>query len=249
MEDLKELVWAIIRSERYKGLKIGIITKKKVKADLQDFIESELKAQRDLVRIKHFGEITGRDLFEDYQVGIITGMHNLSFVQYAKEVERLFGSYSTAEHEYEWVELLSTQEYTYKVKNPVFKDKRVQNMFRHFCIGSTIQAIGRWRPYTAKDREFCHIFLLNNYDTGLPVRPVTKAQLLQFLGMPYVDAGKKSHVVAITALEIMKSKGKVKNSDIRERTDFHKTTISNALKDFARKMRWFRGKNHYYYDN
>ena len=245
LSEAKEIIGAILKSEKYRNERVGIILKEKVEKELEEFIDEEFSDRDPRPLIKHFGDITGIDVFKDFKVGIITGMQNLSFADYAREVERLFGSYLTAEHEYKWTELLSTQDYTYKVKNPVFKDKRLQARFRQFCIGNAIQAVGRWRPYRPHGRDFCHIFLLNNYNTELPVRPVSKAQLLHFLGLPYTDAGSKNHVIQIMAHEIVTRKGCVRPKDIIDETEFNKGTVSNSLKEFANEMKWKKDGHSY----
>jgi len=245
---LEEILRVILSAKCYKKHPIGIIAKKDLKENLYNFIEEEFSDRLEQIKIKHFGDISGVDVFKRYPVGIVIGMNNLSFTGYAREVQRLFGECLTAEHEYGWTELLSTQDYTYKVKNPIFRDPLAQAMFRQFCIGSTIQAIGRWRPYEKHGRDFCHIFLLNNYDTGLAVRPVTKAQLYQFLDLPNPTQENKGKQVEIIATEIMRSKGRVKNSDVRKRTGYNKSTVSNSLKRFAQRVGWIQRKDHYYYE-
>ena len=245
---LEEILRVILSAKRYQKHPVGIIAKKDLKENLYNFIEEEFSDRLERIKIKHFGDISGVDVFKKYPVGIVIGMNNLSFTDYARQVQRLFGKCLTAEHDYGWTELLSTQDYTYKVMNPVFADPLVQAMFRQFCIGSTIQAIGRWRPYEKHDRDFCHIFLLNNYDTGLAVRPVSKAQLYQFLDLPNRTQENKGKQVEIIATEIMRSEGRVKNSDVRERTGYNKSTVSNSLRKFAQRVGWIQRENHYYYE-
>ena len=111
-----------------------------------------------------------------------------------------------------------------------------------------IQAIGRWRPYRDHGRKFCDIFLLNNYDTELAVRPVSKTQLYQFLELPFENVGPSAHVVAVTAHDIMQSKGKVKNSDIRDRIEFKQDAVGRDLGRFAKRVGWVRDEKDYYHE-
>jgi hypothetical protein len=246
LKELREVVGAILASPRYRGEKVGIITKQKVQKDLETYINREFGDRKPAPVIRHFGDFTGLDIFKEFQVGIITGMHNLSFGDYARQTEQLFESYRTGEHGWEWVELLSTQNYTYKVKNPVYKDPAVQARFKQFCTGATIQAIGRWRPYRTHGRRFCHIFLLNNYDTGLPVRPVSKAQLFEFLGVRGEDVESSAEKVARAANRIMAARGKVSAGDVCKETGLRGPNVSKQLRTHAIDMEWLKDHRYYY---
>ena len=227
-----------------------MVVKKEVEKTITKFVREAFPKREQEVAIKHFGDITGVDDFKEYPVGIIVGMHSLYFTDYAREAERLFGQYTTAEHWYRWDDIFSEVDYTYKVKNPVFRDSRVYSIFKQFCIGATIQAVGRWRPYRPHGRKFCDIFLLNNYNTGLPVHPMRKDELFKFLEVP---SGKRPKIktsdkIAEAATAIMECNGRVKNADIREATGFDKVKVSKHLRRYAQKMNWIQDSDYYYYE-
>jgi len=186
-----------------------------------------------------------------YPVGIIVGMHSLYFTDYAREAERLFGHYTTAQHCYRLVEIFSEVDYTYKVKNPIFKDSRVYSIFKQFCIGAAIQAVGRWRPYRPHKRKFCHIFLLNNYNTGLPVSPMLKYELFEFLNATSKDKPSDADRIRKAAWKIMRKNGQVKNKDIRDELSFSKdkkSKVSKVLSSMAKRMGWRQDVDYYYYE-
>jgi hypothetical protein len=250
MGEVQDIIRAILNSKRYASHKVGIIVKKEVEKPIAKFISEAFPKRKPKPVIKHFGDITGVDDFKEYPVGIIVGMHSLYFTDYARESVRLFGQYTTAEHWYRWDDIFSEVDYTYRVKNPVFRDSRVYSIFKQFCIGATIQAVGRWRPYRRHRRKFCDIFLLNNYNTGLPVHPMRKDELFKFLEVP---SGKRPKIktsdkIAEAATAIMECNGRVKNSDIREATGFDKVKVSKHLRRYAQKMKWIQDRDYYYYE-
>jgi len=251
MAELKEIITAILSSKLYDRLKVGIIAKQAVEEDLKEFIKNTFPGRKPEPVIKHFGDITGVDDFKEYPVGIVVGMHSLYFTDYAREAERLFGEYTTAEHRYRWTEIFSNEEYTYKVINPFFTDPKVYSMFKQFCIGAAIQAIGRWRPYRSHGRTFCHIFLLNNYSTGLPVSPMQKNELFEFLNATSKSKPNDADRIRKAAWNIMRKNGRVKNEDIRDELSFskdRKSKVSKVLSPMAKRMGWRQDEDYYYYE-
>ena len=253
MDELLGIVRAILTAKSYEGQRIGIITKKAVKESIEKLVKSSFSDKDPPPVVKHFGDITGVDDFKDYEVGIIVGMQTLYFTDYAREAERLVRNYSTGRCYYDWVKIQSTEKYTYEVLNPRFEDPFVQSMFKHFCLGATVQAIGRWRPYRKEEREFCDIFLLNNYATGLPVHPMDKDELFEFLKTPLEDRPepKDRDLIEKLAWQIMKEKGCVKNEYIRDVLNYcqDKTSkVSKVLSPLAKRMEWRRDNHNVYHE-
>ena len=171
-----------------KGLKViinqysnvGLISYKQINGD-EDFIKN-FADEIGVKRYAYFGNLRGRNDFEDVDCLLIVGRFAMPINAYKPYAEAIYG-YEDYNDAFEYVDKLVRMKNgnVYTVNNQIYLNPQLQSIYTYKSIGETIQAVGRGRLIHGKKKD---IFLFSSESLG------TEIEISEFF--KYEDYFKKS---------------------------------------------------------
>lgn len=126
--------------------KVGLITYKNIKChqDFDVYLGQSIGAHV----VNHFGNIRGKNDFEDCDLLIVAGRHELDKVGLEDWVYAVFDKCVEGEREYVEVPIRMFGDEWVSIENLLYLDKDVESIKNHVCRSETHQACGRIRWFS-----------------------------------------------------------------------------------------------------
>lgn len=158
IEGLKQLI------QRKGYRKIGLITYLKVGTEKP--FDRWLAEQIGTDIFDHFGNIRGKNIFEDVDCLLVVGRHELDPASLDDWVYAVYNKPVEKHRETVEVPVRMTGDCWGMIENLVYPDDEIESVRRHLCQAETAQAVGRSRWYNDKPKD---VYLLSCESLGTNV--------------------------------------------------------------------------------